>query len=90
MRKLFLTAALVAGSLTLAANTTPVFAQGAEGGAAGGAAGAGAGAGGGVSTPSKSVPRVGPQNRDDSMAAGQRKPMKQVRNKKPRKKNARM
>lgn len=85
MRKLFLAAAVIAGSLTLAINTTPVFAQGGGAGGGGGGAGAG-GAGGDVSTPGKSVPRVGTQKRDDSMAAGQRKPMKQARQKKSKKK----
>jgi hypothetical protein len=60
-----------------------VFAQG-------GGAGGGTGAGGDVSTPSKSVPRVGVEKRDDSMAAGQRKPMRHVRHRKHTKKHARM
>jgi hypothetical protein len=59
MKKLLLVAALVAGSLTLVGNTTPVFAQ--------------AGAGGDVSSPRRSVPRVGQEKRDDSMNAGQRR-----------------
>jgi len=87
MRKLFLAAAVIAASVTLAVNATPVFAQGGgAGGAGGGAGGAAAGAGGDVSTPSKSAPRVGAQKRDDSMNAGQRKSMKQARHKKPKKK----
>jgi predicted small secreted protein len=59
MKKLLLVAALVAGSLTLVGNTAPVFAQ--------------AGAGGDVSSPRRSVPRVGQEKRDDSMNAGQRR-----------------
>jgi hypothetical protein len=88
MRKLFLAAALFAGSLMFAGNTTPVFAQGS--GSGGGAAGGGTGAGGDVSTPSKVAPRVGAQKRDDSMNVGQRKPTKHVRYKKQKKTHARM
>jgi len=71
MKKLLLAAALMVGSLTLVGNTTPLFAQG-----------GGTGAGGDVSTPRKSVPRVGVDKRDDSMNAGQRRPMRHVRHKK--------
>jgi hypothetical protein len=87
MRKLLLSAAVLAGSLMLAGNTAPVFAQG---GGGGGAASGGTGAGGDVSTPSKVAPRVGAQKRDDSMNAGQHKPMKHVRYKKQKRKHARM
>jgi hypothetical protein len=77
MKKLLLAAALIAGSLTLVGNTTPLFAQG-----GGAGAGGGTGAGGDVSTPRNSVPRVGVDKRDDSMNAGQRRPMRHVRHKK--------
>jgi hypothetical protein len=70
MKNLLLAAALIAGSLTLVGNITPLFAQG---GGAGAGGGGGTGAGGDVSTPSKSVPRVGVDKRDDSMNAGQRR-----------------
>jgi predicted small secreted protein len=59
MKKSLLAAALVVGSLTLAGNTAPVYAQ--------------AGAGSDVATPRRSVPRVGQEKRDDSMNAGQRR-----------------
>jgi predicted small secreted protein len=70
MKKLLLTAALVVGSLTFAGNMTPSFAQG---------------AGGDVSTPRKSVPRVGIDKRDDSMNAGRPAAMKHARHKKHKK-----
>jgi hypothetical protein len=76
MKKLLLTAALVAGSLTFAGNMTPSFAQG--------------GAGGDVSTPRKSVSRVGIDKRDDSMNAGRPAAMKHARHKRHKKKMKRM
>jgi hypothetical protein len=75
MKKLLLTTALLAGALTFAGTATPSFAQGGAG------AGAGAGAGSDVSTPRKSVPRVGTEKRDDSMNAGRPAGMKHVRHK---------
>jgi hypothetical protein len=82
MKKLLLAAALIIGGLSLIGNTTPLMAQG-GGGAGGGASGGGAG--GDISTPQKSVPRVGIEKRDDSMNAGQRMTRKHVRLKKHKK-----
>jgi hypothetical protein len=70
MKKLLLTVALVAGTVTFAGNATPSFAQG---------------AGGDVAMPRKSVPRVGIDKRDDSMNAGRPAAMKHVRHKKHKK-----
>jgi len=70
MKKLLLTAALIAGTLTFAGNVTPSFAQG---------------AGGDVATPRRSVPRVGIEKRDDSMTAGRPAAMKHARHKKHKK-----
>jgi hypothetical protein len=88
MRKLLLSAALIAASLTVVGSTTPVFAQGDAGGGTGGAAAGGTGAGGDISTPRKSVPRVGVEKRDDSMNAGRPASMRHVRHKKHRKHRA--
>jgi hypothetical protein len=76
MKNVLVAAAIIVGSCSFAL---------AQGGAGGGGAGGG-GAGGEVSTPRKSVPRVGTMKRDDSMNAGQRTPLKHARHKKHKKK----
>ena len=72
MKKMLLAAAIVVGGLALVGDVTPSFAQG-------------GGAGGDVSTPRRSVPRVGTEKRDDNVNAGRRMSSKHASHKKSKK-----